>query len=337
MAFLRSWGHGFGLGLSPRNVHDPATLMSARVVVIGSSNTDLVVRTVKLPEPGETVTGSSFAVHAGGKGANQAVAAARAGARVTFVACIRRDEFGDAAVARFVKAGIDTRWITRNSAKPSGVALILTDPKGENMIGVALGSNEDLGAKHVAAAATAIRDAGCVVAQLEVPLSAVRQAARLASGFGVPMLLNPAPAVRLDSELLACLTVLTPNRGELALLTGSSVRRKSDIARAALLLRRKGVSHTIVTCGVDGVCWCSDHSIQWFAAPRVVAVDSVGAGDCFSGALAAAMARGDSMPDAIQFAVTAAAICVTRHGAQSSMPWRREILARTLHGFSRKA
>jgi ribokinase len=307
---------------------DLAVHMRPHVVVIGSSNTDLVVRTARLPVPGETVAGREFTVHAGGKGANQAVAAARAGAKVTFVASIGRDAFGDAAVSRFEREGIDTRWIVRNSALPSGVALILKDPRGENMIGVALGSNEDLGVGHVTAAIPAIRDAGCVVAQLEVPLAAVREAARLASGFGVPMLLNPAPATRLSPDLLAYLTLLTPNRGELALLTGQSIRHRQDIPTAARRLRHRGVGHIIITCGAEGVCWCSDHGHRWFAAPRVRAVDTVGAGDCFSGALAAGLARGESMSDAIRFAVTAAAICVTRNGAQQSMPRRREILDR---------
>ena len=300
--------------------------MSPRVVVIGSSNTDFVVRTAKLPVRGETVAGREFTVDAGGKGANQAVAAARAGAKVTFVASIGRDRFGDAAMSRFEREGIDTQWIVRNSPRPSGVALIFKEPRGENMIGVALGSNEDLGVRHVTAAISAIRDAGCVVAQLEVPLVAAREAARLASGFGVPMLLNPAPATRLSPDLLAHLTLLTPNRGELALLTGHSIRDRHDIPTAARRLRHHGVSHIIITCGADGVCWCSDHGHTWFAAPRVRAVDTVGAGDCFSGALAAALARGESMSDAIRFAVTAAAICVTRNGAQQSMPRRREII-----------
>ena len=302
--------------------------MSSRVVVIGSSNTDLVVRTPKLPGPGETVVGHEFNVHPGGKGANQAVAAARAGAKVAFVASIGRDTFGDASVARLEREGIDTRWIARNSDRPSGVALILKDHGGENMIGVAAGSNGDLEASHVRAAIPAIREAGCVVAQLEVPMAAVLEAAHLASGFGVPMLLNPAPAARLSSALLAALTLLTPNRGELARLTGKAIRQRSDIPDAARPLRHSGVSHVIVTCGAAGVCWCSDHGHRWFTAPRVRAVDTVGAGDCFSGALAAGLARGESMTDAIQFAVTAAAICVTRNGAQPSMPVRKEVLQR---------
>jgi ribokinase len=302
--------------------------MSPRVVVIGSSNTDLVVCTPRLPVPGETIVGEEFKVHPGGKGANQAVAAVRAGAKVTFVASIGRDAFGDGSLERMGREGIDTRWIARDSKKPSGVALIFKDRVGENMIAVAAGSNGDLTPEHVTAAANDIREAGCVMAQLEVPLAAVREAARLASGFGVPMMLNPAPAVRLDPELLAYLTMLTPNQGELALLTGQSIRHRSDIPKAARPLRQKGVNHVIVTCGAEGVCWCSDYGHRWFAAPRVRVVDTVGAGDCFSGALAASLARGEPMSDAIQFAVTAAAICVTRDGAQPSMPLRREILDR---------
>jgi ribokinase len=304
--------------------------MSSRVVVIGSSNTDLVVCTPRLPDPGETVVGEAFEVHPGGKGANQAVAAVRAGAKVTFVAAIGRDAFGDGSLIRLEREGIETRWIARDSEKPSGVALIFKDRGGENMIAVAAGSNGDLRPDQVAAASSAIREAGCVMAQLEVPLEAVRMAARLASGFGVPMLLNPAPAVRLDPGLLAYLTLLTPNRGELALLTGQSIRQRADIPKAARPLRQSGVNHIIVTCGAEGVCWCSDHGHRWFAAPRVGVVDTVGAGDCFSGALAAGLARGESMTDAIQFAVTAAAICVTRNGAQPSMPMRKEILAHLL-------
>ncbi len=306
--------------------------MRPHVVVIGSSNTDLVVRTAKLPRPGETVAGREFAIHAGGKGANQAVAAARAGAKVTLVASIGRDRFGDAAVSGLEREKIDTQWIVRSSARPSGVALILTDRQGENMISVASGSNEDLEARHVGAAIPAIREAGCVVTQLEVPMAAIHEAARLASGFGVPMLLNPAPATRLTPDLLAALSLLTPNKGELAALTGLSVRHRSDIPVAACRLRQQGVSHILVTCGVDGVCWCSDQGHRWFDAPRVKAVDTVGAGDCFSGVLAAALARGEAMVDAITFAVTAAAICVTRNGAQPSMPRRKEILARLARG-----
>jgi ribokinase len=298
-----------------------------RLVVVGSSNTDLVVRAPVLPRPGQTVVGADFSVHPGGKGANQAVAAARAGAQVRFVARIGADAFGDAAMHRFMADGIETGLVTRSRMSPSGVALITIDQKGENLITVAPGSNAELTAAHVRAAAAAIREARVVLAQLEIPLEAVSETARLASGYGVPLLLNPAPARRLPAGLLAAVAFLTPNEGELGLLSGRAIRGEAEIPRAAQQLLVKGVLHVIVTRGSRGVCWCSRGRVCWFKAPLVRAVDTVGAGDCFSGAFAAAIARDESIEDAIRFAMTAAAICVTRQGAQPSMPRRREILA----------
>lgn len=298
-----------------------------RLVVIGSSNTDLVVRSRALPRPGETVMGGQFQVHAGGKGANQAVAAARAGSFVTFIARIGSDPFGDATLRRFRLDSIDTRFISRSRTQPSGVALILVDRRGENLISVAPGSNEELAPRHVRAAAASIRAAQCVVAQLEVPLTAVEEAARLASGYGVPMLLNPAPAQPLPPNLLAKLTFLTPNEGELAHLTQQPIRNRVDIPRAAERLLQQGVRHVIVTRGPHGVCWCTHSKVRWFRAPKVRAVDTVGAGDCFTGALATALAREEPVEQAVQFAMRAAAISVTRHGAQPSMPHYREITA----------
>jgi ribokinase len=299
----------------------------SRIVVIGSSNTDLVVCSRALPRPGETVMGGEFQVHPGGKGANQAVAAARAGARVTFVARIGLDPFGDAALHRFQTDSIDTQYVTRSRTKPSGVALILIDRKGENLISVAPGSNEELTSRHVLAAAPAIRDAQGVVAQLEVPLHAVEETARLASGFGVPMLLNPAPAQPLPPALLARLAFLTPNEGELSRLSGHPIRTAADIPLATARLLKHGVLHVIVTRGAKGVCWCSHGIVRWFKAPKVRSLDTVGAGDCFTGALAAAIARKESVSHAIEFAMRAAAISVTRPGAQPSMPHHREIIA----------
>jgi ribokinase len=300
---------------------------SPRLVVIGSSNTDLVVRSLELPRPGETVMGGEFQIHPGGKGANQAVAAARAGAHVTFVARIGADPFGDAALRRFRDDSIDTQYITRSRTKPSGVALILVDHCGENLISVAPGSNHELSPRQVQAAAPAIRQAHGVVAQLEVPLPAVEAAARLASGYGVPMIVNPAPAQRLAPGLLAQLTCLTPNEGELALLTGRPVRHPADIPAAAARLLDQGVLHVIVTRGAQGVCWCSRSGVRWLKAIKARPVDTVGAGDCFTGALAAALGGREPTEHAIQFAMRAAAISVTRTGAQPSMPHQHEILA----------
>lgn len=300
-------------------------MMLPSVVVVGSSNTDLVITSKRLPRPGETVLGGAFQVVAGGKGANQAVAAARAGARVTFVANIGRDGFGDAALRRLKAEGIRTRWVARSGTAPSGVALILVGARGENVISVARSSNSELSVAEVESAGRAIQRARVVVAQLEVPLAAVARAVEMAAEAGVPVLLNPAPARGLPKRLLGRVTWLTPNASELGCLTGREVESEAGLVVAARSLQRAGVAHVLVTCGARGVCWCDRAGVRWIPAPRVKAVDTVGAGDCFSGALAAALARGWEVEAAIRFAVQAASISVTRAGAQPSMPRREEI------------
>jgi len=297
------------------------------VIVVGSANTDLVVRVRRLPRPGETVTGGEFRIVAGGKGANQAVAASRAGARSTFIACIGGDDFGDAAVRGLRRERINRRYVVRNERVPSGVALIMVDARGENLIGVARGSNDELLPRHVDAALPAIRRARCLLVQLEIPLGTVRRAVELAARHGVPVVLNPAPAQPVPADLLRRVTFLTPNEHELHALTRRSVKSESDIEAAAAKLCGVGVEHLLVTCGSRGVCWSSAGGIRWFAARKVKAIDTVGAGDCFSGAFAAAYGEGMPIVKAIRFAVAAASISVTRPGAQSSMPFRREILA----------
>jgi ribokinase len=295
------------------------------MVVVGSANTDLVVRVPRLPRPGETVTGGQFQIAAGGKGANQAVAAARAGAWVTFIGDIGKDDFGNATLNGLRREGINTRYVVRSNSSPSGVALIMVDARGENLIGVARGSNDELLPRHVEAALPAIREARLLVVQLEIPLKTVRRAIELANRHGVPVLLNPAPVQPVPESLLRQATFLTPNEHELAALTGRTTKRKSAVESAAGKLRECGVEQVLVTCGARGVCWRSAGGIRWFPAPRVRAVDTVGAGDCFSGVFAAAIAEGKSVEEAIHFAAAAAAISVTRYGAQSSMPARREI------------
>jgi ribokinase len=300
--------------------------MKLPVVVIGSANTDLVVRVPDLPHPGETVTGGRFEIVAGGKGANQAVAAARAGANVTFIGNIGRDDFGEDGLRCLRRENINTRHVARSIRTPSGVALIMVDQRGENLIGVARGANAELLPRHVEAALPAIRAARCLVVQLEIPLATVRRAIHLANHYNVPVLLNPAPAQRLPMTMLRQTTWLTPNETELATLVGAPARNKSEVETAARKLRMRGVENILVTCGARGVCWCNEAGTSWFAAPKVRAIDAVGAGDCFSGAFAAAVAEGRSLERAIRFAVAAAAISVTRVGAQSSMPGRAEIL-----------
>lgn len=300
--------------------------MKPHVVVIGSANTDLVMQVPRLPHRGETVMGGRFQVFAGGKGANQAVAAARAGARVTFIANVGCDPYGDAALKTLRREKIEARYVARSPSTPSGVALILVGQRGENLIAVARGSNDELLPGHVDAALPALDAARCLVLQLEIPLATVRRALEWANRHGVPALLNPAPAQSLPLKLLQQATWLTPNQSELTTLTGLPTRTQSEVQTAARQLRKRGVENILVTCGARGVCWCHDSSTRWFAAPKVRAVDTVGAGDCFSGTFAAAVAEGKSVEQAIRFAVTAAAISVTRPGAQSSMPTRREIL-----------
>ncbi|MBI3414328.1 MAG: ribokinase [Verrucomicrobia bacterium] len=298
------------------------------IVVVGSSNTDLVIRSARLPRPGQTVLDGEFQIMAGGKGANQAVAAARAGARVTFVANIGRDDFGDASLKRLRREGINTRFVVRSRAAPSGIALICVGENGENLISVARSSNDELTPNHVRAAEAAIRAARCLVAQIEVPLNTVKTAMLLARRHGVPVLLNPAPAKDLPTSLLRLVHFLTPNEVELAHLTGRSGTRKADVIAGARQLLALGAKHVLVTCGARGVCWCNAEAVRWFTPPKVKAIDTVGAGDCFSGVLAASLARGESMDDAIRFAVVAAAISVTRPGAQPSMPSRNEIVSK---------
>ena len=300
--------------------------MKPRIIVVGSANTDLVVRVPKLPHAGETVTGKQFQIVAGGKGANQAVAAVRAGARVTFIANIGQDSFGDAALRGLRREGINTRYVVRSKTRASGVALILVDARGENLIAVARGSNDELLPRHIDATLPAIRAARCLVVQLEIPLTTVRRAVELAIRHGVPVLLNPAPVQRVPVRLLRQAAFLTANESELAALTGLPANRKSEVEAAARRLHALGVKQVLATCGARGVCWCSAAGTRWFPAWKVKAVDTVGAGDCFSGTFAATVADGKSIEQAIRFAITAASICVTRPGAQASIPKRREIL-----------
>lgn len=296
----------------------------SRITVIGSSNTDMIVSVEHLPAPGETVIGGAFSMAAGGKGANQAVAAARLGAQVAFVACLGEDTFGEQAVADFRAEGIDTSHIVRTPEAPSGVALIFVDRQGENAIAVAPGSNALLTPDDVRRAAEAIRCADVALAQLEVPLEAVAAAAEIAAEAGVPFLLNPAPARELPPELLRKAAILTPNETEAALLAGTTGGRKSPEEVGRLLLE-KGVGAVVMTLGARGALAVTPQSVEWIPAPQVKAVDTTAAGDCFSAALGVGVAEGMSIPEAARFAARAAAISVTRLGAQPSLPTREEV------------
>jgi ribokinase len=296
--------------------------MRPKIVIVGSSNTDMVVRAEHLPVYSETVLGEKFIMTAGGKGANQAVAAARLGADVTFVARLGRDMFGDKALTGFQAEGIHTDYIVRDDEEMSGVALIVVDHKAENIIAVAPGANGRLSSLDVTAAEPAIRAADCVLLQLEIPLEAVRAAIELAQRHKVKVLLNPAPARTLPIDLLRLIDVLTPNESEAAHLAGCESYKAEEILPA---LVARGPGSVIVTLGSRGCDVLVDGQLQHIPSSPVEAVDTTGAGDCFNGALAVALARGLKMVEAAQYANAAAALAVTRFGAQASMPTDKEV------------
>lgn len=298
-----------------------------RIVVVGSSNTDMVVKSRRIPRVGETVVGGQFVMAPGGKGANQAVAAARLGAEVTFVSKVGQDMFGDQAIAGYAREGIDTRFVFRDPEHATGVALILVDEKGENLISVASGANYHLLPDDVDRAGDAIRQAEVLVVQLETPLETVVHAARLAQAAGVYVILDPAPAPAepLPGELLSAVTCIKPNETEAQRLTGIAVEDPVSARHAAEQLVRQGAASAIVTLGARGAVWLDSN--QWGVVPgfRVEALDSTAAGDAFSGALACAMARRMPLADAARYACLAAALSVTRMGAQPSLPTAEEL------------
>ena len=296
------------------------------IVVVGSSNTDMVIKTPRLPMPGETVTNGAFFIARGGKGANQAIAAARAGGRVVLIASLGQDAFGAAALLGFEEEGIDTSHIQRTAALPSGVALIMIDAAAQNAIAVAEGANSLLSADNIRACASVIASADVLVAQLEVPLTTVSEAVAIAHAHGRRVILNPAPARLLPDALLSQVSVLTPNASETELLTGVSPRDDASLERAADLLLARGVGAVLITLGATGVFAATPGWREWIRGWPVTAEDTTGAGDVFNGVLAMALAEGTPLLDAARFANAAAAISVTRRGAQPSAPRRREIV-----------
>ncbi len=296
-----------------------------RVLVVGSSNTDMIIRVPRIPRPGETILGGEFTMAGGGKGANQAVAAARAGGRVTLVARVGDDIFGERALAGFRADGIDTRFVLRTPGAASGVALIDVDDRGENSISVASGANALLSAADVESAAEAFAAADIVLVQLESPIETVEAAVRKAGEKGVPVILNPAPARPLDEDLLSLVSVLTPNESEAELLSGIAVRDADGVRRAAARLRARGAARVVVTLGERGVYASAPEFEGPVPAFKVDAVDTTAAGDVFNGALAVALAEKLPLSEALRFAQAAAAISVTRPGAQPSAPTRPEI------------
>jgi ribokinase len=297
-------------------------LAKARVVVVGSSNTDLTMLCSELPNRGQTVLGGDIYAAGGGKGANQAVAAARAGARVTMITAVGADDFGKAAIAGLKKEKVDTRYVSVKRGKASGVAMIMVDEKsGDNLIGVSSGANAHLTPGDIDKASTTIRRADLLLLQLEVPIPASARAAAIARKAGVPVLLNPAPmpAQPLPRSFLASIDFLVPNQGELVRLAGKASERM-----AANRLFRAGMKALVVTLGSKGARIITHQGIEPVPGFRVRAIDTVGAGDCFCGYLAAGLAEGKKLEDAALLSSAAAAVSVTQRGAQPSIPKRGE-------------
>ena len=299
--------------------------MNPRVVVVGSVNMDLMLRCPHLPLPGETVLGSNFRTLPGGKGANQAVAAARLGASVRLIGCVGGDSFGQQAVSALRAEGIDLRHLDVVSGEATGVAMVLVEDSGENSIALAPGANAALSSERIDAASAAIAGAALLVCQLETPLASVRRAIAIAHAAGVPVLLNPAPAQSLPDALLRQVSWLVANEGEAALLSGRTLVKPADAQDAAQALVRRGASSVIVTLGAQGVVWGDAHGVCHQIAKPARVQDTTGAGDAFVGALAAELAQGRCLRDAIEFAQCAAAYSVERIGAQAAMPRRADL------------
>lgn len=296
-----------------------------KIVVAGSSNTDMIIKADRIPRPGETILGGEFTIAAGGKGANQAVAAARAGGDVTFIACLGNDIFGKQALDNFRREKINVDYIKLVDYVSSGVALIFVDEKGENSIGVASGANSKLCPQDIDNAESAFKNAAALVVQLETPLETVKHAVMLAHKYKVPTILNPAPAQSLGNDILEHVTIITPNETETELLTGIRVDSEDAARKAAHVLLSKGIETVLMTMGKEGSYLITEDTLRKVPSFKVKAVDTTAAGDVYNGTLAVALSKGMDLYDAAVYASAAAALSVTKLGAQPSAPYEEEI------------
>lgn len=297
----------------------------SKVLVFGSLNMDLAGRVPRMPQPGETLAGHGFLANPGGKGANQAVACARQGARVEMAGRVGEDGFAGELRNALQSQGIEHARIVSTTGLSTGVAMILVDDRAQNCIAVIPGANASVDEADADALRVPLQDAAMLLLQLEVPMPAVVRAATLARETGCTVLLNPAPAQHLPEALWSLVDILVLNEIEARMLSGLPCVTPAEADEAARQLHRRGPRHVLVTLGEQGVVWCSPEGLRHFEALRVRAVDTTAAGDTFIGALAALLVEGRGMPAAVQHAIRAAALCVTRPGAQASMPTRAEV------------
>ena len=296
-----------------------------KIIVIGGSNVDMLVRTSHLPAPGETILGGEFFMNQGGKGANQAVAIKRLGGNLIFMAKLGNDVLGRQSVGYFKKEGIDTRYIALDEDSASGVALISVDDHAENSIVVASGANMLLNEQDVDKMLEEMCEGDILLMQLEIPLQTVEYAARKAFGKGVKVVLNPAPARSLPKELFRHLYMVTPNRIEAEMLTGIKIANDADVEKVAEEICAMGVKNVIITLGSKG-CLIREEGVSYrIDAFKVEPVDTTAAGDTFNGALCVGLSEGMDLKQAAVMASKASSIAVTRMGAQSSIPYREEL------------
>jgi ribokinase len=298
---------------------------TGKLVVLGSINADHILNIEQFPQPGETVIGKQYTVAFGGKGANQAVAAGRAGADISFIACVGEDDIGERVRKQLASDDIDTSPVEAISGATTGVALIFVNAEGENVIGIDAGANKAVTPEYLNRYQQNIIEASALLMQLESPLETVIAAAKLAKQHNTQVILNPAPACDLPAELLSLVDIITPNETEAERLTGVQVNNNDDAARAAKVLHEKGIDTVIITLGSKGVWLSQKGEGKQIVGFRVKAIDTIAAGDTFNGALVTSLLEGKSMESSVRFAHAAAAIAVTRPGAQPSVPWRHEI------------
>ncbi|MFT6058481.1 MAG: ribokinase [Pseudohongiellaceae bacterium] len=285
----------------------------------------MVVKAKTLPRPGQTLVGGKFLMNSGGKGANQAVAAARLGAQVSLLGCIGQDNFGDDAITRLEQEKVDCSLVSRSKTQPSGVALISVDCAGENQITVAPGANQCVSEQQVELAFDAMVSDSLILLQLEIPLPAVARAVDLARAHNCRAIIDPAPAQSLSEQILQNLYLITPNESEAETLTGIKVDSPESAENAADFLLKAGVLNVALTMGCKGVLLANSEGCEVIPATTVKAIDTTAAGDCFNGSLAVALASKETLREAVIFAARAASISVTRIGAQDSMPLQHEL------------